>query len=141
MITPSHAKSTNRMLQVSLAIAAMSMLTMPAAFATDQTSSDFVIQSTSGHAYDSHLIQTAVHKNTTAISELIILAQSNGGQRPSRGGQGPDLSQAAAELGVSVDALRDALGGPPPNFAQAAAKLGISEEQLESVLPPPRSRQ
>lgn len=141
MITPSHTKSINRLLQVSLTIAAMSVFTTHAAFATDQTSSDLVIQNTRGNAYDSRIIQTDVHKDTAAISDLVILAQANGGQRPSGQGGQPDLSQAAAQLGVSEDALRDALGGPPPNFAQAAAKLGISEEQLQSVMPPPPSRQ
>lgn len=47
----------------------------------------------------------------------------------------PDLRQAAARLGVSFDALRQAMGPPPPDFAQAARRLGISEEKLrEAVL-------
>lgn len=48
--------------------------------------------------------------------------------RPQRGGD--PLTQAAAELGVSVDALRRAVGPPPPNFARAAQQLGIDEQQL-----------
>ncbi|MCR9236134.1 MAG: hypothetical protein NXI17_05640 [Alphaproteobacteria bacterium] len=135
-------RSTNpvtRLLQVSLAITALSVFAGPEAFASDQTSPEWGLQNANGRAYDSQLIQAAVHKDATVMSELLILAQANGGQRPPGGGQGPDLSQAAAQLGVSVDALRDALGGPPPNFAQAAEKLGISEEQLQSVMPrPPR---
>ncbi len=135
------SEPATRLLQVSLAIAALSVFATPEAFASDQTSPDLVLQNTNSHAYDSHLIQAAAHKDTTVMSDLLILAQSNGGQRPPRGGAEPDLSQAAAELGVSVDALRDALGGPPPNFAEAAEKLGISEDQLRSVMPPPQSRQ
>jgi len=132
------SKPATRLLQVSLAITALSVFATPEAFTSDHISSDLVLQSTDSRAaYDSHLIHAAVHKDTTTISDLLILAQANNGQRPPRGGQGPDLAQAAAELGVSEDALRDALGGPPPNFAQAAERLGISEEQLQSVMPPP----
>jgi hypothetical protein len=48
------------------------------------------------------------------------------------------LAEAAAALGISEDALRDALGNaPPPDFDAAAAKLGISVEKLMAVLPPP----
>ncbi len=135
------AKPATRLLQVSLAIAALSVFAMPKAFASDQVVSDLMIQTTNSRAYDNHLIHAATHKDTPAISDLFILTQANGGQRPPGGGQEPDLSQAAAELGVSEDALRDALGGPPPNFAQAAEKLGISEDQLQSVMPPPPRRQ
>jgi len=131
------SKPANRLLQISLAIAALSVFATPEAIASDQTSPDLVLQNTNSRAYDSHPIHEADHIDATVASELLTLAQANGGQRPPGGGQEPDLSQAAAELGVSVDALRDALGGPPPNFAQAAEKLGISEEQLQSVMPPP----
>lgn len=133
------SKPANHLLQVSLAIVALSVFATPEAFASDQTSPELVPQNTNGRAYDNQVIHAAVHKDATVTSDLLILAQANNGQRPPGGGQGPDLSQAAAQLGVSVDALRDALGGPPPNFAQAAEKLGISEEQLQSVMPrPPR---
>lgn len=130
-----YSKPATHLLQVSLAIAALSVFATPEAFASDQTSSDLVLQNTNSRSYDSHLIHAAAHKDSTVMSELLILAQANGGQRPPGGGQEPDLSQAAAELGVSVDALRDALGSPPPDFAQAAEKLGISEDRLQSVLP------
>ena len=46
----------------------------------------------------------------------------------------PDLTAAAASLGVSADALRRALGPPPPDFAAAARQLGISEAQLRAAL-------
>lgn len=129
------SKSAARLLQVSLTIAAVSVFATPEAFASSQTRSDWMIQNTTGHAYDSQLIHAAADKDTTAIGDLLVLAQANGGQRPPGRGPQPDLSQAASELGVSEDALRDALGSPPPDFAQAAEKLGISEDRLQSVLP------
>lgn len=70
--------------------------------------------------------------------EVSASASARGG--PPEGGPpgGPDLAKAAAALGISEDALRDALGNaPPPDFDAAAAKLGISVEKLMAVLPPP----
>jgi hypothetical protein len=52
-------------------------------------------------------------------------------------GQEPDLVAAAAQLGVSEEALRDALGDPrqgPPDFAAAAQQLGITGEELIAAL-------
>lgn len=46
----------------------------------------------------------------------------------------PDLQQAAANLGVTEDALVQAIGEPPPDLAAAAAKLGIDEQTLASAL-------
>ncbi len=37
-----------------------------------------------------------------------------------------DFASAAAELGVTEDALRAALGAPPPDFDAAAAQLGVT---------------
>lgn len=52
------------------------------------------------------------------------------------GGGGPDLTNAAAQLGISIDELRAALGDSgPPNFEQAAETLGISVDVLMSVMP------
>lgn len=48
--------------------------------------------------------------------------------------QMPDFAAAAATLGITEQALRDALGGPPPDFAAAAATLGISEQELQEAL-------
>ena len=51
---------------------------------------------------------------------------------------GPDISGAAATLGVSEEDLRDAIGGGgPPDFAAAANALGISEDDLRAALPAP----
>lgn len=54
------------------------------------------------------------------------------------GGGGPDIAAAATELGITEQALRDALGtSMPPDFAAAADALGISEDDLRAALPPP----
>ena len=62
-----------------------------------------------------------------------------GGAAPGGGGApaGPDFSDAAAELGVSEEALLDALGEPPFDLDAAADVLGVTAAQLEAVLPPP----
>jgi hypothetical protein len=59
-------------------------------------------------------------------------------------GQRPDLAAAAAQLGVSEEALRVALGDPrqgPPDFAAAAQQLGITEEELIAALGMPPAKQ
>ena len=67
--------------------------------------------------------------------------QGGQGEQGGQGGQGggPDFSAAAAALGVSEDALRNALGTPPPDFEAAAAALGVTVEALENAMggPPP----
>lgn len=66
--------------------------------------------------------------------------QGGNGQQgqPPQGGR-PDLAAAAAKLGISEQALRDALGPPPPNLEAAAAKLGITVQALRDALGvPPR---
>ena len=51
------------------------------------------------------------------------------------GGAAPDLTDAAAALGVTAEELQAALGGPPPwDLEQVAATLGVSTAQLEAVL-------
>jgi len=44
------------------------------------------------------------------------------------------------KLGISEQALRDALGSPSPNLQSAATKLGITVQALADALgvPPPR---
>lgn len=72
--------------------------------------------------------------------------RGGGSQQPMFGGpaelqQGgePDISDAAAKLGISVRELQQALGPPPPDFAGAARILGVSESYLRSIMPgPPR---
>lgn len=49
----------------------------------------------------------------------------------------PDLSSAAAELGVTLHELEDALGGGPnSDLATVADLLGVSVAELEAALPP-----
>jgi len=56
-------------------------------------------------------------------------------------GQGPDFAAAANELGVTEDALKEALGtSMPPDFGAAAQALGISEDALTTALPAPPGR-
>lgn len=50
-------------------------------------------------------------------------------------GEAPDLSEAAALLGISENELSEALGGPPPDFEAAAETLGISVEELTAAMP------
>jgi hypothetical protein len=66
--------------------------------------------------------------------------QRGGPEGSAAGGGGagePDLSTAAATLGISQDELRAALGTPPPNLEAAAEILGVSVAELEAVLPTP----
>jgi len=67
-----------------------------------------------------------------------------GGGRPPQDGGGPggapDLSEAAATLGVSVDELTAALGERPYDFAAGAETLGIDAAVLEAALPAPPER-
>ena len=49
------------------------------------------------------------------------------------------LADAAERLGVSEQALKDALGPPPPDIAGAAQRLGISEETLRQALAIPQN--
>lgn len=53
------------------------------------------------------------------------------------GGGGPDFAAVAAALGVTEDALRDAMGEPgeaQPNFAAIAETLGAAEVDLMNAL-------
>lgn len=52
------------------------------------------------------------------------------------GGQ-PDLTEAAAALGVTQAELQAALGGPPPDFEAAADALGVSLDELMAAVPGP----
>lgn len=50
----------------------------------------------------------------------------------------PDFAAVAAELGVTVTELMDALGSAmPPDFPAAAEALGISEDDLRAAMPGP----
>ncbi len=62
------------------------------------------------------------------------MRQAGPGGPQGPGGGRPDLSRAAASLGVSPEALRRALGPPPPDLAAAARQLGIGEDRLRAAL-------
>lgn len=60
---------------------------------------------------------------------------NHGGQQGGHGG--PDFDAASEKLGITADAIRNALGEPGqgrPDFAAAAKKLGITEKELMSAL-------
>lgn len=61
------------------------------------------------------------------------------GAAPDGGGApaGPDLGDAAAELGVAEEVLLEALGEPPFDLDAAADALGVTAAELEAVLPSP----
>jgi hypothetical protein len=65
-------------------------------------------------------------------------AGGKGGPDGGNGPQGrPDFSSAAAKLGISEEALINALGKPeqgPPNLDSVAVKLGITVAELEAAL-------
>lgn len=56
------------------------------------------------------------------------------GEREAGPRGGDPLTKAAADLGVSVDALRRAVGPPPPDFRRAARELGIDEETIRRAM-------
>lgn len=88
----------------------------------------------------------------TTETQPLVDGQGQGSQPPSgqptdgqnqAAGQGQDRPQvdfaaAAAQLGVTEDALRAALGAPPPDFDSAAAELGVSVQDLITALGVPR---
>lgn len=60
-----------------------------------------------------------------------------GNDRPNgTAGTPPGFSEAATQLGVTVDELMAALGEPPFDLSTAAAKLGVTTKELKSALPP-----
>jgi hypothetical protein len=61
--------------------------------------------------------------------EAGALNQADGQGRP-----GVDLASAAAQLGVTEEALRSALGPPPPDLEAAAVQLGVSVQDLIAAL-------
>lgn len=63
------------------------------------------------------------------------------GQRQQGGQGGPDgvIEAAAADLGVSADALRRAVGRPPPDFDRASRILGIPADTIRAAMERARS--
>ncbi len=104
----------------------------------------------SSDAYGYHYHANSLEENGTLTCVTGLTAEGQGGGPGGPGGgpgggrgQGgaggqaggrPDFAAAAATLGISEDALRQALGGPPPDVAAGAEALGITVEELEDAL-------
>lgn len=74
------------------------------------------------------------------VSESGDIGGGGGGGAGAPGGgapAGPDFAEAAAQLGVSEEALLAALGEPPFDLEAAAATLGVAAADLEAALPAP----
>lgn len=85
--------------------------------------------------------QDTAGEQETTEQETTQAAPETRDARPRR--RGPDLSEAAATLGITEEALENAMrasGGPPPNLAKVASELGIDEDTLKEALPPPPER-
>ncbi|QCO54521.1 YHYH protein [Pseudorhodobacter turbinis] len=95
-------------------------------------------------------VQAMHNFSTTATAGVGATRAGLGGRneppRPGGGASGqmpPGFEVAAEALGVTPDALMQALGDPqagPPDMAVAAEKLGITEDALRAALPPPPNR-
>ena len=98
-----------------------------------------------GGIYHYHLTETAPYSITCYHGTVVATNNADdagddgppvdppddpGGVDPAQ----PDLSRAAATLGVSEEELRTALGPPPPDLAAAADALGITLEDLMAAL-------
>ncbi len=91
------------------------------------------------------LMAAGCSNNTTVPIEPAPVTSETSQTKPDRGdrpdrGERPrrDLSEAAEKLGVTEDALRQALrnaGGPPRDFEKVADELGVSVEDLKAALP------
>ena len=80
-------------------------------------------------------VSRCLNGDVSSTSVTGVGSATGGGAPPA--GAGPDLTEAAEALGVTVDELRTALGGPPPDIEGAAEALGVSAEELRAVLPQP----
>lgn len=85
------------------------------------------------------LVGVFAEGNFSTTAQSGIGAGGQGGDRPDgQGQQGqPDLASAASQLGVTEQALRDALGTPPPDLNAAAQELGVTVEALQNALGTP----
>jgi len=82
--------------------------------------------------YHYHLSETAPYSIDCyhgGVDTSITGAGGAGG-----GTTGPDLTAAAATLGVTEADLQAALGTPPPDLAAAATSLGVTEADLQAAL-------
>jgi hypothetical protein len=75
-----------------------------------------------------------VEPDQEITSQPAIGQQDHYGLLIGQPGQQTDLVSAAQQLGVSEQALKEALGQPPPDLSTAAAVLGVSESELRQAL-------
>jgi YHYH protein len=87
--------------------------------------------------YHYHLTSDKAPYSIDCYHGDVSKATFEAGARGAGPGGPPDLAASAKKLGVTEQALMEALGPPPPNFEKAAAKLGISADELRAVLPAP----
>ncbi len=83
-------------------------------------------------------VQAEDNFSTTASSGLGSANGGGGAGGPGGPGGGPNFADAAKKLGVSEDALTQAMkdaGGPRANLAEVAKTLNVSEEALKEALP------
>ncbi len=73
-------------------------------------------------------------RGSLASSSTATARQNRNDQPAPTGGPGDILTLAAKELGVDIEALRQAVGPPPPNFRHAAKVLGISESRIKAAM-------
>lgn len=95
--------------------------------------------STADYGYHYHAASAEKNGVLSCFTGLTVQTQGadhDGGGRPGRQqpGGAPDFAAAAAILGVTEQALQNALGAPPPNFAAAAQTLGVTEQALQEAM-------
>ena len=98
--------------------------------------------STPGLGYHYHANDPSKNSVLTCLNGELAMSTSDTGAGPGNGqgapngGGGPDLTTAAAKLGITVHQLEDALGqSPNGDFTTAANILGISAADLEAAMP------
>ena len=110
------------------------------------------VTATEGGAYHYHATETfpnlppclvgvqAVDNFSTTATAGIGSARGGQGGGGAAGGMPPGFDEAAGQLGVSAEALMQAMeaaGGPHADLAEVAKALGVSEQGLRSALPSP----
>ena len=80
---------------------------------------------------ESILPPTEIEKPTAPIPTPAQIVPASPAKPPE---SGVKLEAAARRLGISVDALREALGPPPPDIGVASNKLGISVDALRRAM-------
>jgi len=93
--------------------------------------------STASEGYHYHANSAAKNAILPCLMGEFVSLDGAGGPPQGAPGPRPDLSSAAAKLGVTVHELEDALrAGPGSDLATVAELLGVSVADLEAALPP-----